>query len=191
MLNFKNEIIIKDPHVKDSVTISNILEGEYTYLSCHDNFDDLGDRITSIRIYNTNYTNLEYDLFGKVYIDTGHCVIGDRELLQQVSENSDFIQRCCELSLKRVEDPAYKEFNRKFERVNKDNVAEFSEYLKQHDYRMPYKYEYVQNCEEMNDKCLVSATGFGDGDYNIYVAKNSDGKIIGIEIIFIEDDIDN
>ena len=33
-------------------------------------------------------------------------------------------------------------------------------------------------------------SGYGDGEYNVLVAKNSKGDIIGIKILFIEVDIE-
>lgn len=43
--------------------------------------------------------------------------------------------------------------------------------------------------EVVNDgmnKGYVSASGYGDGGYELYIAKNNDDKIIGIKIIFID-----
>ena len=193
MLNFKNQVIITDPCSSDGgLTISNLLDGNYSYIFCQDNIEYWGERIVSVKIYNMDYNSeLNYDLLGSFYVDSGQCIVSDYAFFQEIKDNDNFYEKCCNLSLKAVEDPEYKIFNEKFTHVNKDNVEEFSKYLREHDYRMPYKYKYIQNCEHMNNKCLVSATGFGDGEYNVYVAKNEDDKIIGIQIIFIEDNIDN
>lgn len=37
------------------------------------------------------------------------------------------------------------------------------------------------------DKGVVSETGFGDGCYSLFIAKNDDGKIVAASIIFITD----
>lgn len=39
-----------------------------------------------------------------------------------------------------------------------------------------------------DNKCVISSSGFGDGSYNCYVAKNSVGQVVGILIEFITDD---
>lgn len=39
-----------------------------------------------------------------------------------------------------------------------------------------------------SDKCYVSSSGYGDGVYAVYVARNEDGQIIGIRIPFITSD---
>ena len=45
------------------------------------------------------------------------------------------------------------------------------------------------NCgSTMDGVCAFSATGFGDGAYELYIKKNSEGKIVAIGIQFIEDD---
>lgn len=36
----------------------------------------------------------------------------------------------------------------------------------------------------LGDKCFVSQSGFGDGSYDLYVAKNKNGEVIGFEISF-------
>ena len=40
----------------------------------------------------------------------------------------------------------------------------------------------------MQDHGVVSATGFGDGSYPLYIGKNADGKIVAASISFIDDD---
>ena len=40
----------------------------------------------------------------------------------------------------------------------------------------------------MQDKGVVSDTGFGDGSYPLYIGKNVDGKIVAASIIFIDDE---
>lgn len=41
----------------------------------------------------------------------------------------------------------------------------------------------------LDDKCVVSSSGFGDGSYSCQTGKNEDGKIVCVEIDFgVEDD---
>ena len=40
----------------------------------------------------------------------------------------------------------------------------------------------------MLNKGVVSETGFGDGCYSLFIAKNDDGKIVAASIIFITDE---
>lgn len=44
-----------------------------------------------------------------------------------------------------------------------------------------------QQCGTIEDKGFVSSSGFGDGAYPCYVAKNNNGEIIAIHIDFIEE----
>lgn len=41
---------------------------------------------------------------------------------------------------------------------------------------------------EQDNAGVTSRSGFGDGTYNLYVAKNEDQAVIGIKIVFIEDE---
>ncbi|MBQ3442115.1 MAG: DUF4241 domain-containing protein [Selenomonadaceae bacterium] len=40
----------------------------------------------------------------------------------------------------------------------------------------------------VNDRGVVSETGFGDGSYSLYIGKNNEGKIVSASTIFIADD---
>ena len=40
----------------------------------------------------------------------------------------------------------------------------------------------------VNDRGVVSETGFGDGSYSLYIGKNNECKIVSASIIFIADD---
>ena len=38
----------------------------------------------------------------------------------------------------------------------------------------------------IDGKCLVSSSGYGDGMYSLYAARNEDGAIVGLKLVFIE-----
>lgn len=52
--------------------------------------------------------------------------------------------------------------------------------------------EYI--CKKLNDvdvfdnKCFISCSGFGDGMYGVYALYNEDGKIVGAQIEYIENE---
>ena len=46
-------------------------------------------------------------------------------------------------------------------------------------------------CGIINGVGFVSSSGWGDGGYTCYTAKNEDGQIVGIKIVFIEPDYDD
>jgi len=37
----------------------------------------------------------------------------------------------------------------------------------------------------MDNKCVISTSGFGDGEYPLFEAKDSDGNVVGLRIEFI------
>ena len=37
----------------------------------------------------------------------------------------------------------------------------------------------------MDGKCVISFSGYGDGGYNLYAARNSKNQIVGLRIRFI------
>lgn len=43
----------------------------------------------------------------------------------------------------------------------------------------------------VDNKGLVSSSGWGDGSYDLYIATNENGEIIGIKLIFDEDENEN
>jgi hypothetical protein len=40
------------------------------------------------------------------------------------------------------------------------------------------------------DQGVVSSSGFGDGSYPVYIAKNANGEVIGVKVVFISDEED-
>lgn len=49
-------------------------------------------------------------------------------------------------------------------------------------------YDRVCECDGnilLDDKAFIAESGFGDGIYDCYVAKNKDGQIIGVKITFL------
>ena len=43
----------------------------------------------------------------------------------------------------------------------------------------------------IDGKCLVSSSGYGDGMYSLYSARNEDGDIVGLKLVFIEEEGEN
>ena len=39
-----------------------------------------------------------------------------------------------------------------------------------------------------DDKCVVSRSGFGDGGYDCFICRNKESQIVGIKIVFIEEE---
>ena len=40
----------------------------------------------------------------------------------------------------------------------------------------------------IDDKGVVSESGYGDGLYDLYISKNTDGEIVGMRVVFIEEE---
>jgi hypothetical protein len=53
---------------------------------------------------------------------------------------------------------------------------------------------YEEICELTNpfgtkdEKCVVSSSGFGDGGYDCYLLKDENNEVVGIQVVFINDD---
>lgn len=53
-----------------------------------------------------------------------------------------------------------------------------------------YVVEMTDNYHIVDDKCVISSSGYGDGTYALSVAYNDDEEIIAVEVVFIEDNDD-
>lgn len=67
----------------------------------------------------------------------------------------------------------------------KDNALNIKYYDAKEKYLksiMQHKYIYDNTPSVIDDKCLVSSSGDGDGGYHCFVGRNADGKIVSIKI---------
>lgn len=71
-----------------------------------------------------------------------------------------------------------------FETIKSDKEIDKKFYDISSNYQFPDVYV-------VNASCVVSRSGYGDGGYPLYVARNNEGKVIGISVQYIFDDEDD
>lgn len=184
------------------IILDNVLSGNY---KCFHQRELNEDRIATIKAVHEDY--LDYDpsehVKGEVGVDSGQAGIFDFEYYKYQKENNEenFYDCACNATYKtyREKNPNYKT---PFEILNELKMIypgldvkseEFSEkyceWLDNHSncmHRTIYKAESTASVlDDGENKGFCSSSGYGDGGYNLFVARNEDGKIVGFKIVFI------
>ena len=175
-------------------------------------------------VEHSDYNSFEYNehVEGEVGVDSGQAGIFDEEYYKKVYENEkdengeeteeykDWYDRCFYLGYVEKPNPNYMSeerwalanFPKEVEElVNKGEhslIASYEVAKKHHD-------EYFESdarcfnvveygISNLDNKGACSCTNYGDGGYDLYVARNEEGKVIGFKIDFVgnlEDDEDD
>ena len=182
--------------------MENVLSGEY---DCNVEYSDEGDwgiRVSAIEVTHVSckgkFIQLECEDF-EVGVDSGTAGIFDYEYYAKYhtdateSEHVDdnWYDKLYDLTYTTVENPAYEEFywestDDSFEGLQ----AKFKAYFEHKDSIKGIKYLHKCDGNTVDGLGLVSSSGYGDGGYNCWTAKNEDGKIIAIRVEFITEDED-
>lgn len=181
--------------------IENVLPGKYV---CKAGFADEGNwgtRVADIRIVHEDYTQGYYNIVTdhleefEVGVDSGTAGIFDYEYYKKYHKDSkerdhadrDWYNRTGNLTFITKRNPNYVEFNWDY---NAEDIAEqykrYREWTKDVNKSWP-----TISCFDANtiDDCgFVSSSGYGDGGYSCWTARNDDGKVIAILVEFINDD---
>lgn len=188
-------------------TLENVLAGDYQCLFQRSNEGDWGVRIANIEVRHKDYLDVEpmelQDI--DVGVDSGQCGIYDLPYFIEVRKDEDgfedeWYDRVCEATYKTVENPEYHPFKsssfwkpefeeceRYIDAPNTNPPVElFKEWLqaegKYRDSIEHYAFIHKLSADVMDNKCLVSSSGDGDGGYHCFVGRNDDGKIVSIKI---------
>lgn len=173
-------------------TLENVLAGEYQCFSqkCNEDFwKELGLnslRISNIEVRHKDYLDVEptelQDI--DVGVDSGQCGIYDLNYFSEHCKKEDWYERVCDKTYISKPNPDhipfndssfYKALNGKFE-----GVYEALEAYRQTEGSRSTIEEFAANT--MDDKCLVSSSGDGDGSYYCLVGRNEEGQIVSIKV---------
>lgn len=177
--------------------LKNVLPGQY---DCNVEYSDEGSwgtRVSAIEVTHVNYKAsfllLQMEDF-EVGVDSGQAGIFDYEYYakyhmdatERPHVNDDWYDMVCDLTHTNVKNPDYEEFYWE----NTDDTVEnlLARFKAFEEYRQSIKsekYLYKLDGNTIDDRGFVSSSGYGDGGYNCFTAKNEDGKIVSIRVEFI------
>lgn len=191
-------------------TLDNVLPGEYTCFTQRADTGDWGIRIASIEVRHKDYQDVDATEIQDidVGVDSGQCGIYDLDYFIEARKDKNgedaWYWRVCANTEKYTTNPKYVPFEESsfykndfklihyaFEHEDGLSLDSFSsierrEYV---DARGAYnksicsfEKSYVFAASTLDNKCLVSSSGYGDGSYTCLVGRNIDGKIVSIKI---------
>jgi hypothetical protein len=182
--------------------LENVLPGQYDCNVEYSDEGDWGNRVSAIEVTHIScrgkFIALECEDF-EVGVDSGQAGIFDYEYYAQYHMDAterphvddDWYDMVCDLTYVHVKNPDYEKFC--WENTD-DSTENFLAKLNAHeDYMKSIKsWEYLSKFDgNMIDGLgFVSSSGYGDGGYSCWTAKNEDGKIVAIRVEFITEDED-
>jgi hypothetical protein len=175
------------------------------------------DKPAYLIVEHSNYDSFEYNerIIGEVGVDSGQAGIFDEEYYKKIYENEkdengeetkeyeDWYDRCFYQGYIEKPNPnymseerwAFTNFPEEVEElVNKGENPLMASY----EVAKKHQNEYYESdarwfniveygISNLDNKGACSCTNYGDGGYDLYVARNEDGKVIGFKIDFVGD----
>lgn len=190
IIKLGNKVMVSDPCYGLGTwcqgVLENVLPGNYKCYVEYSDEGDLGERVSAIEVVHENYDRpvpieLEPENF-EVGVDSGQAGIFDYDYYAKYHDGHDaddnWYDRVCALTCQNVKNPNYEEFDWNAD----DCYNRYSEYTKS-EKCWPYIPKLTAN---PIDNCgFVSSSGFGDGGYTCWTARDDDGHIIAIRIEYI------
>ena len=176
--------------------LDNVLEGEYECIVEYSDKKEWGIKVSAIQVIHKNYMNDTFVYSAETFevgVDSGQAGVFDYEYYCKYHSDStkrehvdnNWYNKVCDLTCCTIKNPNYKEFE--WDISNEDTLEtlkRFNEYKE--DYKNCYPYIQKPTGNTIDGLGFVSSTGFGDGSYICYTARNENGKIIAICIEFIK-----
>ena len=180
--------------------LENVLPGMY---NCSVEYSDEGDwgvRVSAIEVIHESckckFIQFEHEEFD-VGVDSGQAGIFDYEYYAKYHKDSterehvddDWYDMVCDLTHTNVENPEYEEFCYKFTDDSIEGLKEkFEAFFEYKESIKSVKYLHKCDGNTTDGLGLVSSSGYGDGGYNCWTAKNENDKIVAIRVEFITED---
>lgn len=191
-----NKVMVSDPcYGLDTWcqgVLENVLPGTY---NCKVEYSDegvFGKRVAAIEVVNENCDGIivfEPEDF-EVGVDSGQAGIFDYEYYAKYHSDckershvdDDWYDRVCELTCRSVVNPNYEEF--KWE-ATEDLMEKYEAYKRS---GKSWRYTQQLTADQIDELGFVSSSGFGDGSYTCWTARDEDNRIIAIRIEYITED---
>lgn len=183
-------------------TLENVLPGRYACFFQRTDMKDWGKRIASIEVRHMAFLHIEptelQDI--DVGVDSGQCGIYDLDYFIKAREDrygeDKWYNQVCEMTGEYVDNPDYVPFEkssfwkeefaevkRNVKNVKPDLLAEYFKAQSQYGCSIEWhKQIYQFTANTLDDKCLVSSSGDGDGSYTCLVGRNEAGQIVSVKI---------
>lgn len=182
--------------------LNNVLPGQY---DCEVEYSDEGEwgiRVSAIEVTHINYKGKFLCLQCQttyIGVDSGQAGIFDYEYYAKYHMDAterhhvddDWYDRVGDLTYTKMENPKYEEFCYDLGTGSMEEMkAKFDAYFEYKNSVKSMKYVYGFDGNTIDGYGFVSSSGYGDGGYLCWVAKDENDKIVCIRVEFITDDED-
>lgn len=172
--------------------VENVLPGEY---KCKIGFSDegvFGIRVADIEVVHGNYVGKFIEFWPEEFevgVDSGQAGIFDYEYYKKCHTDSsewphvdeEWYDRVFELTYVQEKNPNYERFNVDYN--DDDYFEKWEAYDK--DWKRSSKFLSRFDGNPIDGLGFVSSSGYGDGGYTCWTAKNDEGKVIAIRVEYI------
>ena len=211
-IELNNKVRISDPCYNIDTwcagTLEDVLQGKYNCYMQHVDCKDWGIRVASIEVKHNDYPDVEPTEITNidVGVDSGQAGIYDLDyfIKNREDKNGDdtWYWKVCDKTYVYMDNPQYKPFEET--ELWKDEFKEFHELFNEkkdsshidasiiinyfkawREYiskSCAYKQKNMFTASTLDNKCIVSSSGDGDGSYTCLIGRNKEGKIVSIKI---------
>ena len=185
--------------------LDNVLAGEYECVAEYSDERDWGERVSAIEATHKDYKGKFMEMYPEEFevgVDSGQAGIFDYDYYckyhtdtnERKEVDDNWYDRVDEITHPCIKNPKYKEFECKSREEFADNIDAWGEYLNKHlaYLRSSASNEYIRILDgnTIDNLGFVSSSGYGDGGYTCWTARNADNQIVGIRVEFITEDED-
>jgi len=146
---------------------------EVTHESCRGRFIALELEDFEVGVDSGQAGIFDYEYYAKYHMDA----------TERPHVDDDWYDMVCGLTYTHTPNPDYEKFH--WENTDDSTLDAYEDYLESIKSR---KYLSKLDGNTTDDFGLVSSSGYGDGGYNCWTARNEDGKIVSIRVEFISED---
>lgn len=172
--------------------VENVLSGEYECKVGFSDEDIFGMRVADIEVVHKDYVDQFLDYRAEEFevgVDSGTAGIFDYKYYKRYhtdrSEakhvNDEWYDKVFTLTYVHEKNPNYEPFKCNYD--DEDHFDKWKAYEKDWTRSEPYLSHFDGNT--IDGLGLVSSSGYGDGGYTCWTAKNDEGKVIAIRVEFI------
>lgn len=170
-------------------TLKDVLPGEYICFSQEADMGNWDMRIARIEVRHKDYLDAVFQEYANfnIGVDSGQCGIFDLAYYQAHHRDESWYEMIGEKACAKKANPQYRKFKDSlyYEDGKRDGSARDSAYSQYLNSPESCQYTYCFAADTVDGKGFVSSSGLGDGLYGFWIARNEDGKIVGIRVDFL------
>ncbi len=201
-IHLESKVIVSDPcyglNTWCQGIIDNVLPGEYKCVSVYSDEGKWGTRVAAIMLVHKDYSE-DFLVYNEmdfcVGVDSGQAGIFDYDYYKKYHKDSEekdhvdkyWYDRVCDLTYEEKRNPDYVPFNENEYTNIMEKCIKFEEWFS--DPKRSKGWIYCFEANTIDNFGFVSSSGYGDGSYICYTARDfNNDKIVAIKIEFISED---